>query len=78
MSVAGETDVIQRMLNDGHLTHLDEGGHVRELYGSCPDDSSNAMVHRVIRSDSHIVEVILRCASCGREFAAAPEAMHLR
>jgi hypothetical protein len=78
MSVAAEADVIRRMLYEGHLTRIDEGGHARAIYGTCPDDGADAPVRRVSRAGRRIVEVVLRCPSCGRDFAAAPEAMHLR
>ena len=78
MSVAAESDVIRRMLDNGQLTHVDEGGHTRELFGTCPDDRSTASVHRVSRAGNRIVEVVLRCPSCGEDFTAGAEALHLR
>lgn len=78
MSVSVESGVIQRMLNDGHLTHVDEDGHTRELFGTCPEDRSTASVHRVSRAGNRIVEVVLRCPSCGEDFTAGADALHLR
>ena len=78
MSIAAETDIIRRMLSEGHLTHVDEDGHITELYGHCPDDNSTAPVHRVSRAGSRIDEVVLLCSTCGKDFTAAPEDMHLR
>jgi len=78
MSVSAESDVVRRMLDDGHLTHVDEGGHMLELFGACPNDGIAASVYRVTRAGHRIVEVVLRCSSCGRDFIAEPEAMHLR
>jgi hypothetical protein len=78
MSVSAEADTIQRMLSEGRLTHLDEDGHSLELYGACPDDRTGASVHRVSRSGYRIVEVVLRCPSCGQDFVATPDIMHLR
>jgi hypothetical protein len=78
MSVSAEADVVARMLDEGRLTHVDQDGHTLELFGSCPDDGSRAPVHRVNRNGRRIVEVMLRCPSCGHDFTAAPESMHLR
>jgi hypothetical protein len=78
MSISAETDIIRRMLSEGRLTHVDEDGHITELYGHCPDDRSTAPVHRVNRAGKRIDEVVLRCPTCGEDFTAAPEAMHLR
>jgi hypothetical protein len=78
MSVAAEADVIRRMLYEGHLTRIDNDGHARAIYGACPDDGADAPVHRVSRAGGRIVEVVLRCPTCGHDFTAAPEGMYLR
>ena len=78
MSVAAESEVVRRMLDDGHLTHVDEDGHARELFGNCPADRSTASVHRVSRAGNRIVEVVLRCPICGQDFTAGADALHLR
>lgn len=78
MSIATETEIIRRMLSEGRLTHTMEDGHLAELYGRCPDDNATAPVYRVSRSGNRIDEVVLRCPSCGADFSAAPEALHLR
>jgi hypothetical protein len=78
MSVSAESDVIRRMLDEGHLTHVDEDGHTRELFGTCPDDRSTASVHRVSRAGIRIIEVVLRCPSCSQDFTAGADALHLR
>jgi hypothetical protein len=78
MSVSAEADVVARMLDEGRLTYVDQDGHTRELFGSCPDDGSSAPVYRVDRAGHRIVDVVLRCPSCGHDFTAAPASMHLR
>ena len=77
MTVTAEAEVIQHMLNDGHLSRTDESGYEHDLYGVCPDDGARAPIHRVSRVGSRIFEVILRCPVCGHDFALAPEAMHV-
>jgi hypothetical protein len=78
MSVSAEADIIRRMLGEGRLTHVNEEGHVAELFGRCPDDGTGSPVYRVSRAGHRIVEVVLRCPSCGHELNASPEMMHLR
>ncbi len=78
MSVAAEATVIRRMLDEGHISQVDTEGHVREICGPCPDDGVSAPVYRLSRAGRRIIEVVLRCPSCGHDFAVAPEAMHLR
>jgi hypothetical protein len=78
MSVATETDIIRRMLSEGRLTHIDESGHIIELYGNCPHDDSIAPVHRVIRIGYRIDSLVMRCPSCGEDFTATTEGLHLR
>lgn len=65
-------NVIERMVNDGQLTQIDEIGHVHALFGSRPDDGARAVVCQVTREGHRIIEVILRCPSCGRDIAAEP------
>lgn len=78
MSVAAEANVIRRMLDEGHISQVDAEGHVREIVGPCPDDGVSAPVYRVSRAGRRIIEVVFRCPSCGRDFAATPEGTHLR
>ena len=78
MSATEEADVIRRMLDEGHLSRVDDAGHVHELYGTCPNDGVNAPVYRVTRADRRITEVVFRCPSCGHDFVASAERMQLR
>ena len=78
MSATEDADVIRRMLDEGHLTRADDAGHLHELYGACPNDEVSAPVHRVTRADRRITEVVFRCPSCGHDFVASAESMHLR
>ena len=78
MSVSTHVDLIRRMLDEGRLAHTDEDGHEHELLARCPTDDASAPVHRVSRSGQKLIEVVCRCPSCGQDFVAAPERMHLR
>ena len=78
MSATEEADAIRGMLDQGHLTRADDAGHLHELSGACPNDGVNAPVHRVTRTDRRITEVVFRCPSCGHDFVASADSMHLR
>jgi hypothetical protein len=77
MSPTAEVDLIRQMLDEGQLAREDEAGHQRELYAQCPNDRVEAPVHRVVRTDHRVTEVIFRCPGCGQDFSAPPEAMRL-
>ena len=77
MSLLTEVDLIRRMLDEGRLAHTDEDGHEHELRARCPSDDTSAPVYRVSRSGQQVIEVICRCPSCGQDFTASPERMHL-
>jgi hypothetical protein len=78
MSVATDVDLIRRMLDEGRLAQVDEGGHLREPYATCSRDGASGPVYRVTRAGRKVTEVIFRCPMCGEDFTATPEAMHLR
>jgi hypothetical protein len=77
MSATADVDLIRQMLDEGQLAREDEAGHQRELHAQCPTDRTEAPVHRVVRTDHKVTEVIFRCPSCGQDFSAPPEAMRL-
>jgi hypothetical protein len=77
MGLITEVDLIQRMLDEGRLTQTDQAGHEHELRARCPADETSASVYRVSRSGHKVIEVVCRCPSCGQDFTASPERMHL-
>ncbi len=77
MTAASDIHLIRSMLDAGQLARSDELGHQYELRARCPADDTSAPVYRVARSGQKLVEVVCRCPSCGQDFVAAPERMHL-
>jgi hypothetical protein len=77
MSLTTEVDLIRRMLDEGRLAQMDDAGHEHELRGRCPTDDMSGSVYRVSRSGQKVIEVVCRCPSCGQDFTAPPERMHL-
>jgi hypothetical protein len=71
---------IQQALAAGQLTVADPAtGYHRALYAPCPADGQGAAVWRVVKEHGGaITGLTMRCARCGGEFAAAPEALYLR
>ena len=64
----------------GQLTVADPAtGYHRALYAPCPADGQAAGVWRVVKEHGGaITQVTMRCARCGGDFVAAPEALYLR
>jgi hypothetical protein len=80
MLSTGESEAVNEALAAGRLFVPDpETGFHHSMYADCPNDGAHAQAHRVVRgAKGAIAEVTMRCPSCGNEFTAAPEALHLR
>jgi hypothetical protein len=75
-----DPDAIRQALAAGQLTVADSAtGYHRALYAPCPADGQSAAVWRVVTEHGGaITQVTVRCARCGADFVAAPEALYLR
>jgi hypothetical protein len=79
-AAAPDAEAIGRALAAGQLAVTDPAtGYHRTLYASCPADGQPAAVWRVVKEHGGaITQLTMRCARCGEEFVAAPEALFLR
>jgi hypothetical protein len=75
-----DAEAIRRALAAGQLAVADPAtGYHRALYAPCPADGQPAAVRRVVREHGGaITQLTMRCARCGGEFVATPEALALR
>jgi hypothetical protein len=77
---ARDPEAIRQALAAGQLTVADPTtGYHRALYAPCPADGQPAAVWRVVKEHGGaITQLTMRCARCGGDFVAAPEALYLR
>src|SRR5687767_2469731 len=70
---------VSRMLQAGQISRVDEAsGVLQSLHANCPDDGQRASVRRMSREvGGPVMEVIMRCSACFRDFVAAPDALYL-
>ena len=75
-----DPEAIAQALAAGQLTVTDPAtGYHRTIYAACPTDGQPAAVRQVVKEHGGaITQVTMRCAHCGAEFVAAPEALYLR
>jgi hypothetical protein len=75
-----DPDAIRQALAAGQLTVADPAtGYHRALYAPCPVDGQPAAVWRVVKEHGGaITQLTMRCARCGGDFVAPPEALYLR
>ena len=75
-----DPEAIAQALAAGQLTVADPAtGYHRALYAPCPADGQPAAVWRVVKEHGGaITQLTMRCARCGADFVAAPEALYLR
>jgi hypothetical protein len=74
-----DPQAIRQALAAGQLTVTDLAtGYHRALYAPCPADGQPAAVWRVVKEHGGtITQLTMRCARCGGQFVAAPEALYL-
>ena len=79
-AAAPDAEAIRQALAAGQLTVADPAtGYHRTLYAPCPADGQGAAVWRVVKEQGRaITQLTMRCARCGGDFVAAPEALYLR
>jgi hypothetical protein len=72
---------IEDALAAGRLSVPDEHGFLHGIYAICPRDGIRAYPHRTVRAqDVHgnaFAQVVVRCFSCGRSWAATADNIHL-
>ena len=79
-AAAPDAEAIRQALAAGQLTVADPAtGYHRALYAPCPADGQGAAVWRVVKEQGRaITQLTMRCARCGGDFVAGPEALYLR